>query len=125
MGNATIMTECSFGVSHDALVKHLTDIEPFTPNWELITSVNLGSKMIDSLVRLKEFLPKLDAADLSNNHVEYLTGLSATIRTLLLSRNRITSLTSFSHLLNLERLDLTHNSLEDLSRTFQTSEVTV
>ena len=112
------MTDCSFAVSHDALVKHLTDIEPFTPNWESITSIDLNSKAIDSLVRLKEFLPKLDAVDLSNNQLEYLTGLSSSLRTLLLQRNRLTGLTSFSHLLNLERLDISLNSLEDLSREF-------
>lgn len=62
--SATFLTECSFGVSHDRLVKLITDVEPYEPNWEGLTSVDLSGKKAESLVRLKEFLPNLDEADL-------------------------------------------------------------
>lgn len=48
----------------------------------------------------------------NDNEISFLTGVPSTIRTLLLSVNRISSLTSFAHLRNLERLDLSHNSLD-------------
>lgn len=64
IGNQTILTECSFGVSHDRLLKLITDVEPYEPCWESLTSINLASKKAESLVRLKEFLPSLDEADL-------------------------------------------------------------
>lgn len=60
----TFLTECSFGVSADRLVHFITDVEPFEPNWEGLGSINLAGKGVESLVRLKEFLPRLDHADL-------------------------------------------------------------
>lgn len=40
------------------------------------------------------------------------------IRTLLMSSNRLTSLTSFGHLKNLERLDISSNQLDSVARQF-------
>lgn len=62
--NATFLTECSFGVSHDRLVQIITDVEPFEPYWENISSIDLSKKNVESVARLKEFLPKLDALSL-------------------------------------------------------------
>lgn len=58
--NATFLTECSFGVAHDRLVQVITDVQPFEPYWESLTSIDLSEKKLDSVARLKEFLPKLD-----------------------------------------------------------------
>jgi protein NUD1 len=62
--NATFLTECSFAVSHDRLVQVITDVEPFEPHWEKIGSINLSKKNVESVARLKEFLPKLDSLNL-------------------------------------------------------------
>ena len=59
-GNATFLTECSFGVAHDRLVQVITDVHPFEPHWEELPAIDLSRKNIDSVARLKEFLPKLD-----------------------------------------------------------------
>ena len=59
-GNATFLTECSFGVAHDKLVQVITDVQPFEPHWEDLSSIDLSKKALDSVARLKEFLPKLD-----------------------------------------------------------------
>ena len=58
--NATFLTECSFGVAHDRLVQVITDVQPYEPYWETLTSVDLSGKKLDSVARLKEFLPRLD-----------------------------------------------------------------
>lgn len=58
--DATFLTECSFGVAHDRLLQCITDVQPFEPHWEELTSVNLSGKRLDSLARLKEFMPKLE-----------------------------------------------------------------
>lgn len=58
--DATFLTECSFGVAHDRLLQCITDVQPFEPHWEELTSVNLTGKRLDSLARLKEFMPKLE-----------------------------------------------------------------
>lgn len=62
--NATFLTECSFAVSHDRLVQVITDVEPFEPYWEEINAIDLSRKSIESVARLKEFLPKLDSLNL-------------------------------------------------------------
>ncbi|GAA5985359.1 hypothetical protein JCM11641_006376 [Rhodosporidiobolus odoratus] len=115
-GNATFLTECSFGVSHDRLLQYITDVEPFEPDWEGLGSIDLSGKKAESVVRMKEFLPKLDEVDLNNNELTYLTGIPPSLRTLLVSSNRLTSLTSFAHLLRLERLDLSNNGLDSVQQ---------
>jgi hypothetical protein len=62
--NGTFLTECSFGVAHDRLVTVITDMQPFEPYWEQLTSINLSGKNLESVARLKEFLPRLDALSL-------------------------------------------------------------
>lgn len=106
-GNATFLTECSFGVAHDRLVHVITDVEPFEPHWEELRSIDLSGKEIDSAARLKEFLPKLDTLNLSvlflfverntcltvyvfrnSNQLTYLSGVPGSVRTLSVSSNR-------------------------------------
>jgi hypothetical protein len=62
--NATFLTECSFGVAHDRLVEVITDVQPFSPHWEELSSIDLSNKRLESVARLKEFLPRLDALSL-------------------------------------------------------------
>lgn len=62
--NGTFLTECSFGVAHDRLVTVITDVQPFEPYWEELTSIELSRKNLESVARLKEFLPRLDALNL-------------------------------------------------------------
>jgi hypothetical protein len=62
-GNATFLTECSFGVAYDQLVQIITDVHPYQPYWEPLSEINLSKKGIESLARLNEFLPNLDRLD--------------------------------------------------------------
>ena len=66
--NATFLTECSFGVAHDRLVQVITDVQPFEPYWDQLAAVDLGGKNLDSVARLKEFLPRLDSLTLYVRH---------------------------------------------------------
>ena len=59
--NSTLLTECSFGVAHDKLVQVLTDVQPYEPYWDELTTVDLSQKNLDSVARLKEFTPRLDS----------------------------------------------------------------
>ncbi|EIN12330.1 L domain-like protein [Punctularia strigosozonata HHB-11173 SS5] len=103
--NATFLTECSFAVSHDKLVQVITDVQPFEPYWEELSCIDLSRRNVDSVARLKEFLPKLDSLSL---------GVPKTVRTLTVASNQLTSLTSFNHLLNLENLDISRNNIDSL-----------
>lgn len=42
----------------------ITDVQPFEPHWEDLISIDLSKKSLDSVTRLKEFLPKLDSLTL-------------------------------------------------------------
>lgn len=50
----------------------------------------------------------------NHNEISYLTGIPSSLRTLLIASNRLTSLTSFHHLYNLERLDISNNQLDSV-----------
>lgn len=116
--DATFLTECSFGVAHDRLVELITDVQPFEPYWEQLRSIDLSNKGVESLARLKEFLPALDEARLDNNAIDYLSGIPSTVRTLHVAGNQLTSLTSVNHLQNLQYLDISNNHLDSVGREF-------
>ncbi|KDR82633.1 hypothetical protein GALMADRAFT_238061 [Galerina marginata CBS 339.88] len=112
--NGTFLTECSFGVAHDRLVEVITDVQPFEPHWEELGSIDLSNAKLESVARLKEFLPNLDALSLNQNELAWLSGIPGSVRTLSVAYNCLTGLTSYSHLLNLENLDISHNEVESL-----------
>lgn len=70
--NGTFLTECSFGVAHDRLVEVITDVQPFEPYWSQLSSIDLSKKKLESVARLKEFLPTLDSINL---YVYYLPSI--------------------------------------------------
>ncbi|WVF70606.1 hypothetical protein IAT40_005398 [Kwoniella sp. CBS 6097] len=115
-GDATFLTECSFGVAHDKLVELITDVQPFEPHWEQLKSINLKGKGADSVARLKEFLPLLDEANLDDNTISYLSGIPSTVRKLHVAGNKLTSLTSVNHLRNLQYLDISRNQLDSVAQ---------
>ncbi|KAF9220490.1 hypothetical protein BS17DRAFT_803983 [Gyrodon lividus] len=114
--NATFLTECSFGLAHDRLIQVITDVQPFEPYWEDLNSVDLSRKALDSVARLKEFLPKLDSLTLNFNQLSWLSGIPGSVRTLSVASNILTGVTSFSHLQNLENLDISDNQIDSLSQ---------
>ncbi|QRW06729.1 Septation initiation network scaffold protein cdc11 [Ceratobasidium sp. AG-Ba] len=114
--NATFLTECSFGVAHDKLVQLITDVHPYQPYWEPLSEIDLSKKGIESLARLKEFLPNLDRLDVQGNELTYLSGIPMCLRELNVAKNQLTSLTSYAHLANLEILDISNNRIESVAQ---------
>ncbi|KAI6114273.1 hypothetical protein F5141DRAFT_1105535 [Pisolithus sp. B1] len=114
--NATFLTECSFGLAHDKLVQVITDVQPFEPYWEELHGIDLSRKSLESVARLKEFMPKLDSLTLNSNRLSWLSGIPGSVRTLSVASNLLTAVTSFSHLLNLENLDISHNDIDSLTQ---------
>ncbi|TFY79231.1 hypothetical protein EWM64_g4778, partial [Hericium alpestre] len=114
--NGTFLTEASFGVAHDKLVQVITDVQPFEPYWEDLSSIDLSGKHIESVARLKEFLPKLDSLALNCNQLSWLSGVPTTVRMLSIADNALTRVTSFNHLLGLENLDVSRNNIDSLKQ---------
>ncbi|KAL0960884.1 hypothetical protein HGRIS_005895 [Hohenbuehelia grisea] len=114
--DATFLTECSFGVAHDRLVQVITDVQPFEPHWEQLSHVDLSGRKIESVTRLKEFLPQLDSLCLNSNQISWLSGVPGSVRTLSVASNSLTALSSFGHLLNLESLDISKNDIDSLTQ---------
>ncbi|KZO96968.1 hypothetical protein CALVIDRAFT_598091 [Calocera viscosa TUFC12733] len=115
-GNATFLTECSFGVAHDALVKYITDAEPYVVHWERLKRVDLKGKTIDSVARLKEFLPVVEQVDLTDNRIAWLTGLPSTLLHLSIASNALTGLTAYKHLPKLRYLNISRNQVESFQQ---------
>lgn len=42
----------------------ITDVQPFEPHWEDLSCIDLSNAKLESVARLKEFLPRLDALSL-------------------------------------------------------------
>ncbi|KAG6909261.1 hypothetical protein DXG01_001323 [Tephrocybe rancida] len=121
--NATFLTECSFGVSHGRLVEVITDVEPFTPHWDELSGIDLSGKKLESVARLKEFLPRLDSLslhllnienlDISRNDVESLKQLACLrhLRELKADGNKISSVEGLERMDGLVKLSLQGNSI--------------
>jgi hypothetical protein len=90
-GDATFLTECSFGVARDHLVELITSVHPFVVNWEEMETVDLEGKRAGSVARLKEFLPRLREANLAGNELDYLSGLPTSVEVLYAAFNRYVS----------------------------------
>lgn len=60
----TFLTECSFGVAYDDLLRAVTDMHAYEPDWQHLAFVDLSGRGLESLARLKEFLPSLQEANL-------------------------------------------------------------
>jgi hypothetical protein len=107
--------DVSFSVTTRVLVKHLTDFEPFEPYWEKLNSIDFRDRGVTSLDGLKSFCPKVEALDIKNCKVKYLTGLPSSIKVLKASGNRLGGLVSFAWGTNLQYLDLANNEIDSLA----------
>ncbi|KAG8981599.1 hypothetical protein FRB93_008526 [Tulasnella sp. JGI-2019a] len=114
--DGTFLTEASFRVTHDQLVRVLTSVQPYEPYWEELKSIDLSRKGLDSLTRLKEFLPSLEKLTVEGNRLTWLSGVPSNLRGLFAANNMFTSITSYTHLPNLEGLDISHSKVESLQQ---------
>ncbi|KAH8818980.1 hypothetical protein DL96DRAFT_1622597 [Flagelloscypha sp. PMI_526] len=91
------------------------DVEPFE-KWQDLSSVDLSSKGLDGVARLKEWTPRLERLELGGNTLTYLTGIPKGVRRLGVQGNLLDGGTSWKHLGRLERLDVSGNRLDSLTQ---------
>ncbi|KAF1951437.1 hypothetical protein CC80DRAFT_454078 [Byssothecium circinans] len=96
------------------LVKALQDVEPDEPYWEDLREVDLHDKDLTNLHRLDEFCYRLEELDVSNNNLDQVKGIPFTVRRLQAQNNRLTALTTWTTLMNLQHLDISGNDIDTL-----------
>jgi Leucine-rich repeat (LRR) protein len=104
-----------YAMAVQSLVKTLTDVEPDEPYWEDIKQLNLRGRGLDSVHNLEDFCTRLEDLDLSSNNVAHLEGAPTSVRRLNLRSNALSSLTAWSHMMNLQYLDISNNQVDNLS----------
>jgi protein NUD1 len=104
----------SLALAVDELMKAITDAEPYELYWEHIRRLDLTEKRLTTLHSLEEYCSAAEELRVSGNELGQLSGVPGTVRTLLAQNNRLSSLTSWGHLQNLQYLDISGNVLESL-----------
>lgn len=106
--------EGKYSIAIRDLVAKITDVEPFEPYWEYIRKLDLQNKDLTTLHMLDDFCTRIEELNVSNNEIGQLDGAPATIRVLDIRHNRLSSLTSWGHLRNLQYLDVSSNKIQSL-----------
>ncbi|KAK3117004.1 Protein nud1 [Teratosphaeriaceae sp. CCFEE 6253] len=95
-------------------VKVLTDALGSEPFWEDVEHVELQGRSLDSIYGLATFCRKLQQMDVTNNALTQMHGTPESLRSLHASKNQLSSLTYWGHLMNLQYLDVSENKFDSL-----------
>ncbi|KAF2162678.1 hypothetical protein M409DRAFT_26915 [Zasmidium cellare ATCC 36951] len=112
--HAAAETTDRYALSIKDMVKTLTDVKEDEPRWDQLKQLDLHDRALSSLYGLDEFCDRIQDMDASHNSLLYLNGAPASLRQLVARSNQLSSLTSWSHLMNLQYLDISGNRLDDL-----------
>ncbi|KAF7950352.1 hypothetical protein EAE96_007639 [Botrytis aclada] len=113
--NAGPSSKTTLSHSIKEMVEKLTEIEPYEPYWEHMKSANLHRRKLTNLHKLDEFCEHLEELKVSKNEISQLNGVPSSLRTLIINHNRLSDLTSWGHLWNLQEVDVSNNEIESLS----------
>ena len=108
-------TEDRFALGTAKLVEALQDAESDEPYWDDLRKIDLRGKALPNLHRLDDICCRLEELDVAENNISQVTGVPATVRRLKIQQNHLTSITSWSYLLNLQHLDVSSNDIDNLS----------
>ncbi|KAF9197546.1 hypothetical protein BGZ49_001962 [Haplosporangium sp. Z 27] len=106
--------QASFSHAEGQLIHFITALHPYD-EWDQVKSLDLTKREIESTIRLDHLVSNLEVLILNENQVPYLTGIPKSVKTLQVRSNLLDDLTNFSHLSNLQYLDISHNSIQDLT----------
>lgn len=115
MGGSTSFTQKDAKQSQQILQAHISKVTGMGDELSLLEKLDLSNRRLDSVLGLDILVPNLKELVLDNNQISYLQGIPFTVSTLSVIRNRLSSLTCFLALSNIEYLDVSRNCLEDLS----------
>lgn len=113
--SSTMMPEdSSFSHAEGHLIRFITGLHPWE-EWDQVKSLDLSKREVESTIRLDHLVPNLEVLHLNENQMTYLTGIPRSVKTLQARANQLSNVTSFSHLVNLQYLDISHNGIENLT----------
>ncbi|KAF9344587.1 hypothetical protein BGX26_004148, partial [Mortierella sp. AD094] len=109
-----VAEQSSFSHAEGQLIHFITGLHPWD-EWDQVKSLDLTKREVESTIKLNHLVPNLEVLILNDNQVPYLTGIPKSVKTLQVRSNLLDDLTNFSHLSNLQYLDISHNSIQDLT----------
>ncbi|KAK0320056.1 Protein nud1 [Friedmanniomyces endolithicus] len=112
--HAAVEVNDRYALAVKDLVRTLTDIHEDEPYWEDVRSLDFCERSLTSLYGLEDFCTRVQHLDVSDNALTQLHGAPATIRVLDARLNRLSGLTAWGHLGNLQYLDISGNQLDSL-----------
>ncbi|KAJ3282050.1 hypothetical protein HK104_011127 [Borealophlyctis nickersoniae] len=98
-----------------SMVAHLMDALKVSSDWAHRLELDLSGQGMVSVQGLAVYAPNVTKLKLNDNKLTYLTGLPECASVLHLCNNRLSNLTSFTYLRQLQYLDISRNFLTDLS----------
>ena len=98
-----------------ALIKNLTDLEPYEPYWDYIRSVDLHDRELKTLHMLDGFCGGIEELDVSMNQIGELNGIPSTVRRLNVRGNRLSDVTAWNSLYNLQYMNVSENNLQSVT----------
>jgi protein NUD1 len=104
----------SLALQNDKIVQAITDAAGHEVDWDRLKHLNLSGKGLTTLHNLDKYCPSLRILNVDNNDIEHLSGVPSSVRMLYVNDNRLSELTSFDHLPNLQLLHADRNKLENL-----------
>ncbi|KXS99744.1 hypothetical protein AC578_10403 [Pseudocercospora eumusae] len=97
------------------LVKTLTNVKQNEPHWDKTRQLDLHDQGLRSVYGLNDFCGGLQDMNVSGNDISYLEGAPGTLRNLVAKNCLLSSLTPWTHLMNLQYLDISGNQLDNLT----------
>ncbi|KAI0007974.1 hypothetical protein F4779DRAFT_589325 [Xylariaceae sp. FL0662B] len=97
-----------------SLVEKITEVEPFEPEWDSLDELDISGKKLTTLHMLDEFCSSVVTLDASDNSLEHLDGVPASVRNLRMTQNHLSELTAWGHLTNLQYVDVSNNQISSL-----------
>ena len=98
----------------DDMMRAITDAEPDEPYWDHLRHLDLIGRGLTALHNLDEYCQVLEKLSASKNRLRDVLGLPSSLRILTVQQNHLSSMTSWSHLYNLQYLDISGNEVEGL-----------
>jgi len=111
---AAVEASDPYNVATTELVKAITDVQGREIYWSDLTTLCLHNKSLKSLHNLEEHCARIERLDVSSNALTQLDGVPMFVRELNARSNQLVSLTSWTHLMHLQYLDISSNGLESL-----------